>query len=279
MSDQSLREFDEITAILRQAGLPDEARALKEELRPIVEEYNSSEFRVTVLGKQNSGKSTLLNVLCDHFNDEIFPTGDRIVTKKKQIEKHHGTVFVDTPGLDASDEDDEEAGKALKTGAVLFLHSCLTRELDRQECESLKRLVQEFDQPERQIVVLCSKMGEEINDIDAVVDMVRTQARQIVGDEVAFIPIDSIEYKIGNTDKKEHLIKHSHVTEVSAWIEDARKVPNRLETKFTKRWEEILGKVERQKNAVKKDLEKCHKKRKELLADLRGRWEELQCQW
>jgi predicted ATP-dependent endonuclease of OLD family len=228
---RSLQAFDEITADLHRVGLSDEAYNLKEELRPIVE-CDPSKFRLTAIGKQNSGKSTLLNVLCSFFKDEKFKTSDYIVTRKNEeyFDKGSNTIFVDTPGLDANQEDDREANRSLKTGVVLFLHSCRTGELDSLECKSLQRLVQEFDQPQRQIAVLCSQTGGTGNGVKEVLDRVRAQAREIVGNEVTVIAMDSIEYKYGRLENDERLIRHSHIPEVEAWIEKARKVLNKLET-------------------------------------------------
>jgi energy-coupling factor transporter ATP-binding protein EcfA2 len=276
--NEQLLQFNEIARFLRKVKLPDVARKLEEELRPIVE-CDLSKFRITVIGKQNSGKSTLLNVLCGFFDREHFPTGDRIVTKKIDEFEYNDMVFVDTPGLDATQEDEDEANTVLKNGAALFLHSCLTGELDGEECKSLERLVREFDQPQRQIAVLCSKIGDAGGDVGEVIDRVRVQAREIVGDELTFIAIDSIEYRHGCLESEARLVKHSHISEVKDWIETARKVPNKLEGKFTSEWAKVSRSVKVQKEAAERRLKECKRDKENLCVKLHDKWKELRRQW
>lgn len=95
--------------------------------------------RVVALGIVNAGKSSLLSALADEEN--LFPSGGvPRVTRETQQEARGGLVLVDTPGLDAPDEDVELAFKsATSAHTVLWCHSLRMGELRPTELGALRR--------------------------------------------------------------------------------------------------------------------------------------------
>src|SRR4051794_23345941 len=95
--------------------------------------------RIVALGIVNAGKSSLLSALADE--KQLFPSGDvPRVTRVVQKEARSGLLLVDTPGLDATDEDAELAFEtAASAHAVLWCHSLRMGELRRTELDALDR--------------------------------------------------------------------------------------------------------------------------------------------
>ena len=90
-------------------------------------------------GRVNNGKSSLLNSLIDKEEFAVKDIRETLVQKKVEILEN---VFViDTPGLDAADDDDMEAYDAYKdANAILFVHAFKDAEIQKTEVEHLKNL-------------------------------------------------------------------------------------------------------------------------------------------
>ena len=97
------------------------------------------ELRVAVYGLLKAGKSSLLNVLTGHYSadDEVFKTGVVRATVENKSYSHDGITYRDTPGLDANDDDTQEARSGVEDVDVLmFVHNARW-ELDGTEMQYL----------------------------------------------------------------------------------------------------------------------------------------------
>lgn len=123
-------------------GIQQEIEKLQEQRDEIQQTEIDPRARLVVFGLLNSGKSTLLNVLTDHLDEELFKTGDFRVTTSNQVYETDDMIFVDTPGMDGGDSDDILATLGV-SGAhiILFLHNA-DHELEHQEIELLQKLLQ-----------------------------------------------------------------------------------------------------------------------------------------
>ncbi|MGF6938294.1 putative GTPase [Paraburkholderia sp. UCT70] len=117
--------------------LPDRAH----ELARLLILIDDSEPVVTVVGKYNHGKSSLLNEL---LGRDAFAVSDRRETVRLSDSVHQGVRWLDAPGLDADvgSEDDREALRAawLKSDIRLFVHAAKEGELDAKELTLLTEL-------------------------------------------------------------------------------------------------------------------------------------------
>ena len=79
-------------------------------------------------GLVNSGKSSLFNALLDSFEQERFPVGAVRTTMQGDRENLcQGVDIVDTPGIDASDDDDDAAYSALmEADLIVAVHNIKT---------------------------------------------------------------------------------------------------------------------------------------------------------
>ncbi|EIJ73199.1 hypothetical protein E5Q53_00315 [Haemophilus parahaemolyticus] len=100
---------------------------------------------VAVFGKYNHGKSTLLNALINQNN--YFKASDKRETQVNKVflDQKNNLAWLDTPGLgaDVHGIDDFEANKGVFVSAdiVLIIHTLKAGELDKEEVEHIKRLL------------------------------------------------------------------------------------------------------------------------------------------
>lgn len=119
------------------------------------------EPRITVFGKYNHGKSTLLNAL---IVETVFKAADKRETKEIKEHLYDGIIWVDTPGLDADVQGrhDKKAMKgALEISDVLLLvHNVELGELDKSELEIYKRLSKQDKNHRRKIVLALTQIDQ-----------------------------------------------------------------------------------------------------------------------
>jgi len=97
--------------------------------------------RVIVCGMLKAGKSTLLNMLTEHFTDEYFPSARTRKTVAINTLEYSSICYVDTPGLDAPEDDEKTTWSAMASAEhILFVHN-IANEFEDKEIESLRRLV------------------------------------------------------------------------------------------------------------------------------------------
>lgn len=111
--------------------------------------------RIAVCGLMNAGKSALLNGLTGHIETEVFETKEIRATTQLQALEHEGRLYVDTPGIDACDEDDRLAWLGLANAdVILFVHNLRTATLEQIETAFLCELKRRRPDLERHLVVV-----------------------------------------------------------------------------------------------------------------------------
>jgi tRNA U34 5-carboxymethylaminomethyl modifying GTPase MnmE/TrmE len=111
--------------------------------------------RIAVCGLMNAGKSALLNGLTGHIETEVFKTKEIRATTQLQTLEHEGRLYLDTPGIDACDEDDRLAWLGLANAdVILFVHNLRTATLEQVETAFLCELKRRRPDLERHLVVV-----------------------------------------------------------------------------------------------------------------------------
>lgn len=77
-------------------------------------------FYLVNAGRMNHGKSSLLNSLIGQSEDYFEVQDRRTTVKNKEYQYDENIIFVDTPGLNADDNDDREAIKAYKKASLIL---------------------------------------------------------------------------------------------------------------------------------------------------------------
>jgi GTPase len=216
MTEKELRSLIELT--------PNSERNLKRLYHLL---NASAEAKIGVFGKYNHGKSTLLNAIC---NDEIFKAADKRETTQIKEAKARGVVWVDTPGLDADIEgnDDQKARKtAFEIADVLFLvHNVAAGELDKYELALYRQLMSQ-DKNYRKKLVLVLTQIDQLPDIEReqVVSEIKKQLPELM-----IFPVSSVRFTRGMKENKQAFINKSgmlalldHVETIKSQISSLRK--------------------------------------------------------
>ncbi|OLL30194.1 hypothetical protein BTH42_19000 [Burkholderia sp. SRS-W-2-2016] len=128
---------------------------------------DDSEPVVTVVGKYNHGKSSLLNEL---LGRDAFAVSDRRETVRLSDSVHDGVRWLDAPGLDADvgSADDREALRAawLRSDIRLFVHAAKEGELDAKELALLAELDADRARTGRQTLVVLSQVDQLADDAE-----------------------------------------------------------------------------------------------------------------
>lgn len=123
------------TDTLKAAGIPEQSiRRLEAawEAFQSAKNYAPNQMpHIICTGIYNAGKSTLLNALA---GKEILPTGDIPTTKKVARAVLDGAVYIDTPGLNAAEEDDQETQSAYEMADfILFVSNAQNGGISKSE--------------------------------------------------------------------------------------------------------------------------------------------------
>lgn len=183
------------------------------------EEERDSDPVLTAIGLYNAGKSTLLNALTDHLEVEMFKTARVRETRSLKKMRHDKVVYQDTPGLDAEQQDDKTAIKAIASSDRLLLcHSVSLGELDQPTLNYLQRIQQQSGQSLSDRLICVLTKAEDDSKVQSARALVSQQLKQIMGDEPDIFCVSSVSYKQGVTAQKPLLVRGSGILELKAHL-------------------------------------------------------------
>ena len=175
---------------------------------------------IVTWGLMNAGKSSLLNMLTQHIDQEFFKTNDFRETTEVSAYEGDQYIYLDTPGLDANTADNLEALKGIKKAdIVLFVHQ-LQGELEANEVEFLKDVRTSFGQyAEKNIILILSKVDkEDRSKVDQIQKRVLEQCEQYLGFQPQCFQISNTLYQQGIQKHKDGLVRHSHIEDLKQCI-------------------------------------------------------------
>lgn len=189
----------------------DELQMAEEAARPVVVAY----------GMMNAGKSYLLNMLTAHIEEEFFKTND--IRETVDVARHEGETctWLDTPGLDANDDDDSRAQEGVQAGdIVLFVHQA-QGELEAQEVAFLGRLRASLDaHAARNIVVVLSKVDKEAADkIVQIEERIAQQCLALLGFAPRIFRVSAKRHRDGKLKRQEVLVAAGGIDALAAHID------------------------------------------------------------
>jgi 50S ribosome-binding GTPase len=169
---------------------------------------------ITVVGKYNHGKSSLLNEL---MGQDIFATSDRRETVALSDSVHLGLRWLDAPGLDADvgTEDDRHALQAawLKSDIRLFVHAAKEGELDAKELALLTELDADRERTGRQTLFVLSQVDQLADDIE-LQKVSNAIDRQVSG--VMLNAVSAVRHRKGLEGGKKLLLEKSGIPALNA---------------------------------------------------------------
>ncbi|PSV15157.1 hypothetical protein C0W59_11805 [Photobacterium kishitanii] len=118
--------------------------------------------RIAVFGKYNHGKSTLLNAIVGHNK---FKTADKRETICNEDYEHNHVIWVDTPGLDADvqGEDDTAAMKGVFEVAdfIFLVHQVTAGELDKYEMNVFQQLAKQDKNYRKKMFLILTQIDQK----------------------------------------------------------------------------------------------------------------------
>ena len=179
--------------------------------------------QITCAGVYNAGKSTLLNAL---IGKKVFEIGDIPTTSAIDKVETDNIVYVDTPGLNANDIDNEMANKAYKNAdIVIFVSNIQNGGLNSAEANYIKKISDIMGGIEifkNSVIFVLSNMHQvEENNIDRVVEQHKKNIESILNITLEKIYVyDAATYSLGVKQNENTLIEKSGVLELKRRIEE-----------------------------------------------------------
>ena len=204
-------------------------------LKTIVQNYedklnqiisDSDKFYLVNAGRMNHGKSSLLNSLTGQVEDVFEVQDKRTTVKNKEYQYNENTYFIDTPGLNAHDNDDQEAIKAYKkANIILFVHNLSVGDIRKEEVRDIKTIISCFNSVDnlvnKFVLVLTGKDAiqskDDLNDIKNKVLLDIKNETGLTGFKV--FTVSNTTYKNGLKNKKNKLIEHSGIKLLHEYID------------------------------------------------------------
>jgi len=176
---------------------------------------------VTCMGLYNHGKSTLLNALIKDYKHITFKTADVRETAENKKVIYEDITFVDTPGLNAKDNDNKRVMDAVKESDInLFVHNVSTGEFAKVEIEFLQNIKKHWNNPkefiQRTIFVLSRTDTVSDDDIKQTQIRMKEQVKEIFGMSSTFVGVSAKSYIKGMLENKKLLVKKSSVDELQS---------------------------------------------------------------
>lgn len=244
MNIQKLKQIEEIS---KKLGLQ-EIQSNINKIINIVEEKGVKPVIINT-GLLKAGKSSLFNALCDKekFKSGVIRT--TTVNKKFELPDY---VLVDTPGLNANEEDTNEAFEEYKNAdVIIFVHNIEDGELSRVECDAIHEISSIFQGTDgflnSSILVLSHADQVEEATINKIKSVIQNQCEKIFEGQFAhIISVNSIGYLRGVSEEKQLLVKTSNVLclkEILIKEVNKEKKQTYFKQSVKKSLEKVMGKV------------------------------------
>lgn len=236
-------------------------------------------LQVLVTGIQNSGKSTLCNLLVGDFDNKTFEIGDREVTLEVKcgIMPKIGATILDTPGFGTTAARDAGFERLWAHSDILvFATSVLSGSLaDHAEVKrNLIKIIRDSPDLSNRICVVCTKLSDS-EDADEILEKNRSVAKEMLGCETPVFLVDSHWYEEGMKTGDEELIQVSGILPFLDWLKKTCELPSRKENIFESAKQEWLDKLNNARKAIESSITDQHAKRENLKSSLLIKWSNL----
>jgi GTPase Era involved in 16S rRNA processing len=176
---------------------------------------------IAAWGLVKAGKSSLLNMLSGHTEDEFFKTGAARTTRlNQQLEADH-YLLMDTPGLGIDQLDSRQAYAGLdKADVVLFVHAP-PGELDQEEMDLLRQVKSTYaaNTEQRLILVLSQLDKNQDGAMEHIRERILEQLREHLDIQPQCFLVSNSRYRQGAAKSKNKLIEESGIPQLAAYLD------------------------------------------------------------
>lgn len=244
---------------------------------------DATTVRIVNTGMVSSGKSSLYNLLTDNATTEQFPTGAARTTTNADAYSYKNMEYIDTPGIDVRDADDEIAYRTvMESDIILMIHNIKTGPLTRSESDWLTRIadgMKDSEMRKRRIIFVCTWKDTREHDegYEEILKEVKKMVFDAVGVEIPFFDVSIKKYLDGINKGKEVLCEKSGITALKAFVEDYAKQYAEMKNEFA------LDALEQVASEICSTLEHSRNDRQDMLkkkmADARKRFNSRRSSW
>ncbi|MFK5976568.1 MAG: 50S ribosome-binding GTPase [Sulfurovum sp.] len=225
-------------------------------LKNLQKAIHENQIIVTCVGLYNHGKSTLLNILIKDFEYKTFKTADARETTFNKTIIYNNIKYVDTPGLNAQEDDDKKVMEAIESSDItLFVHNVNTGELNKAEVDFLSKIQKYWKNPQefidRTIFVLSRIDGiGNYEDIENTKNKMQSQIKDIFDIVPMIVPVSSEDYKEGIVYNEKELIDESNIKileeQISFFTQKFKELITKTKTeRFNSKYNELISKLNR----------------------------------
>lgn len=249
----------------------------EEKLNQIISDRDK--FYLVNAGRMNHGKSSLLNSLTGQVED-IFEVQDKRTTvKNKTYQYNENIYFIDTPGLNANDNDDQEAIKAYKqANIILFVHNLSVGDIRKEEVRDIKTIISCFNNidnlVDKFVLVLTGKDAiqskDDLNNIKNKVLLDIKNETGLTGFKI--FTVSNTTYKNGLKNNKNKLIEHSGIKLLHEYIDSFIMSSNsEIQDRICERIDLETGKITYKLQLLKDERNKKLMKEKKVINEFKSR--------
>lgn len=178
---------------------------------------------ISVYGLVNAGKSHLLNMLTNHIEQDFFKVADQRETTALKTFEMPDFIYLDTPGLDADDQDEITANEGVaQASVVMFVHQA-DKPLDAIEIEFLKQLQLSFgEDTETHLIIVLTQIDKDDTDgtkVQQIKENILNQCQEFLNINPTCFEVSSNRYKTGVLKQKQQLIQKSHIPDLQRYLQ------------------------------------------------------------
>lgn len=195
-------------------------------LQGAINNLEAATVRIVNTGMVSSGKSSLYNLLTDNLITERFPTGAARTTTNADTYIYKNIEYIDTPGIDVRDADDEIAYRTvMESDIILMVHNIKTGPLTRSESEWLTRIasgMKDSEMCKHRMIFICTwrDTREHEQGYEGILNEVKQMAFDAVGAEIPFFDVSIKKYLDGINKDKRVLCEKSGIETLKNFIEE-----------------------------------------------------------
>lgn len=175
-------------------------------------------------GLFSSGKSSLFNALLGRVEDERFPVGAVPTTKKGDREiLCQGVEIIDTPGIDATADDDRMAlNMLMESDIIIMTHNVKMGMLNQSEYSWLKDIAGRIPKKHlpKRLLFVCTWIDEAggKDECKRVVEEVKRQINMAVGQDLSVFQVSAKRFYTGRIKHKEALEQASNIPQFKEYL-------------------------------------------------------------